>query len=248
MFHEYLYKPLFNALIFLYENVSFGDMGIAIILLTIFVRVILFPIFYKSIKNQTLMQKLQPALQKIQHDHKHDKEKQARATMELYKQHKVNPFSSIFLLLAQLPVLFALLQVFNNFYKLPLEELVKDLYGFLSRPEIINFQFLNLIDLKSSSMLIVVLAAIAQYFQGKLALPKQNKDEKNGALSANLTKQMVFIGPLISLMILWSLPAAIGIYWLTSSIFSVVQQIYINKKIAKEEESDPLLKQAGIKY
>ncbi|MDD5547923.1 MAG: YidC/Oxa1 family membrane protein insertase [Candidatus Pacebacteria bacterium] len=226
MFHEFLYKPLLNILIALYNSVSFGDMGIAIILLTIIVRLILAPLFYKSMKNQMIMQKLQPALQKIQHDHKHDKEKQAQATMELYKQHKVNPFSGIFMLLLQLPILYALLQLFRNFSNLSFS----DLYGFLSAPAFINPKFLGLIDLGSSSMIIVVLAAIAQYFQGKLALPGIEKG-KVLSTTEQISRQMVMVGPVITVIFLLKLPSAIGLYWLTTTIFSIVQQIYVNKKI-----------------
>src|SRR3989344_8721224 len=111
-FNIILYQPLFNALVSLYNTVAFQDLGVAIILLTFVVRVILYPLFYHSFKNQTLMQKIHPEIQKIQHNHKGNREKQAQALMELYKQHKVNPFSGFFLILVQLPVLIVLYQLF----------------------------------------------------------------------------------------------------------------------------------------
>ena len=91
LFNTFLYYPLLNALILVYNYATFGDLGVAIIILTVLIRIVLFPLFYKSFEHQTIMQKLQPALQQIQHEHKEDKEKQALKMMELYKEHKVNP-------------------------------------------------------------------------------------------------------------------------------------------------------------
>ena len=93
LFHTILYQPLFNALIFLYQYLSFHDLGIAIILLTIVIRLVLFPLFYKGAKDQAILQRLAPKIKEIQTNHKNDKQKQAKAMMDLYRQHKVNPFS-----------------------------------------------------------------------------------------------------------------------------------------------------------
>lgn len=227
LFNEILYRPLFNALIFLYQYVSFGDLGVAIILLTIIVRFILFPLFYKSFKNQTLLQKLQPEIQKIQHDHKDNREKQAQAMLELYRHHKVNPFSGFLLIFIQLPILIALYKVFlNGFAELD----PASLYSFISVPVDINSSFLGLLDLGKRSIFIVVLAAVLQYVQGKLSLPKKKEGEEVSK-AAQIGRQMVFIGPILTIMVLTALPAAVGLYWLTTSAFSIVQQIIINRKI-----------------
>ncbi|TSC95813.1 MAG: preprotein translocase subunit YidC [Parcubacteria group bacterium Athens0714_26] len=225
MWQSFLYF-LFNILIFLYQTIAFSDLGVAIILLTILIRLALVPLFYKGAKSQMIMQKIQPKLQQIQHDHKDNKEKQAQAMMELYKQHKVNPFSGILLLFAQLPVFIALYSLFINFSKFSLD----NLYGFVSRPDHLQLLSFDLIDLRNSNIIIVGLAALAQYFQGYLTLPK-SEPGKPVSGAEKIGKQMVFMGPIITLVILWKLPAAIGIYWLTNSIFSVAQQIYINKKV-----------------
>jgi len=230
LFHIILYQPLFNALIFLYNTITFHDLGIAIILLTILVRLILYPVFYKSIKNQTLMQKLQPEIQKIQHDHKDNKEKQAQALMALYRQHKVNPFAGFFLLFIQLPILIALYRVFLNGFK---PEDFSNLYNFIHAPEAINHLFLGLIDLKNRSILMVGLAAIAQYLQSRLTLPKRlEKDQEN--VASRISRQMIYVGPLLTTLVLYPLPAAIGLYWLTTSAFSLIQQIIINKKLNQD--------------
>lgn len=231
MFHTYLYQPLFNGLIYLYNTIAFGDLGVAIILLTLAIRILLFPLFYKGFKNQTLMQQIQPEITRLQELHKHDKEKLAAAMMEVYKRHNVNPFSSIVLVLLQLPILIALYQVFLNGFG---NDALKDLYAFIANPGQLHSTFLGLIDLKEKSILLVILAAICQYEQGVLSLGGKAAAAKNEP-HQQMARTMVWIGPVLTVLVLGSLPAAVGLYWLTSSIFSIGQQWYINKGLAKKD-------------
>jgi YidC/Oxa1 family membrane protein insertase len=233
MFQTLFFDPLFNILIFLYNTVAFQDFGLSIILLTLLVRIIFAPLFYKSAKNQIVMQRLQPEIKKIQHNHKDNREKQAQVLMELYKTHNVNPFSGFLMLIVQLPVLIAIYRIFLQGFS---PEIFDHLYSFISKPDHLNALFLGLINLEKRSILIVGLAAIVQYLQGNLALPKIEKEQ---ALSAaeRISRQMVYLGPILTVVILSTLPAAIGLYWLVTSAFSVVQQIYINKRLNKKEEN-----------
>jgi YidC/Oxa1 family membrane protein insertase len=232
LFNEILYRPLLNALIFLYNTLAFADLGIAIILLTVIIRLILFPLFYKGAKDQTIIQRLTPKIKEIQKNHKEDKQKQAMAMMELYKEHKVNPFSGFLLLLIQLPVLIALYWVFLKGIS---EQSLAILYSFVSRPAVLEHYFLGLIDLSAKNIIVVVAAALVQYFQGKLSLPKNNKPIKDLSPAERIGRQMVFIGPVLTLVILYNLPSAVGLYWLTTSLFSLIQQIVINKRIKNNE-------------
>src|SRR3989344_7779658 len=106
------YQPLYNALVFLVSIIPGGNMGVAIILLTVLVRFVLFPISHKSIVSQSKMRAIAPALEKLKETHKEDKQEQARKTMELYRSHGINPFSGIILLIIQLPIILALYNVF----------------------------------------------------------------------------------------------------------------------------------------
>ncbi|MEK7086984.1 MAG: YidC/Oxa1 family membrane protein insertase, partial [Patescibacteria group bacterium] len=92
LFNAVFYQPILSVLIFIYNNLAFHDLGLAIIFLTILVRIVLFPLFYKGAKDQALIQRLQPHIKKIQLDHKVDKAKQAQELMALYKEHRFNPF------------------------------------------------------------------------------------------------------------------------------------------------------------
>ena len=229
LFNTYLYQPLYNALIFLYDKASLGDLGIAIILLTVIVRVVLYPFFYKGAKDQAIMQKIAPKLKEIQVKHKQDKQKQVEETMAIYKEHKVNPFSAFFLLLVvQLPILIAMFKVFRTGLKTMPQEL---LYSFVPHVTSVNYTFLGAIDLEKPSMLLIVLTAIAQFYQSKLALPKSNKAFKDMEMAEMMGRQMMFMGPILTIVVLFNLPSAIALYWLTTTLFSAVQQVIINKKI-----------------
>ena len=229
LFNELLYRPFLNLLIFLYQTVAFNDLGVAIVLLTIIVRFLLFPLFYKSLKNQTLLMKIQPHVKKIQEDHKNNREHQAKALMDLYKTHKVNPFTGIFLMLVQLPILIGLYQVFLHGFSDA--GLLADVYPFITAPEHFNTFSFGLIDLQKRHILVTLLAAFAQYLQIRLAQSRKVVGDQGKNPMASANKVMVFVGPLITIWILSFLPSAIGVYWLTTTVFSGVQQLLVNKRI-----------------
>ncbi|MEI6479546.1 MAG: YidC/Oxa1 family membrane protein insertase [bacterium] len=220
LFHTYLYLPTVAALSFIYNTIAFHDLGFAIIFLTIFVRVVLFPVFYKGAKDQALMQRIQPHIKKIQLDHKDDKERQAQEMLSLYKKYKLNPFSGILLLILQLPVFIVLFQVFSK-------ELSTGIFA--------TTTFLGLIDLGTKGYLMPIVAGIAQYIQTKLMMGAQ-KDTTSDNPMAGMAKTMSVIGPAFTLLILINLPTALSVYWTVSGIFSIFQQMYINKRLPKFED------------
>jgi YidC/Oxa1 family membrane protein insertase len=236
IFNEILYRPLLN-LLFLIYNSTVADLGIAIIILTIVIRLVLLPLFYKSAKDQTIIQKITPRIKELQRIHKENKEKQVEEIMKVYKEHKVNPFSGFLLLLVQLPILIALYQVFLRGFS---KNILSQLYSFVPAPALIHTMFLGVIDLNMRNVWIVVLAGIFQYLQTKLmmtaAKTKVGEPDKTADMAAKMQKNLMVMGPLLTVLILYSLPAAVGIYWLTTSVFSVIQQVVINKKIAKNEQ------------
>lgn len=227
LFNTFFYEPILAVLIFIYENVAFHDLGLAIIILTVVVRIVLFPLFYKGAKDQAVMQRLQPHIKKIQLDHKDNRERQAQELLALYRQHKLNPFSGFILLIVQLPVLIALYQVFIT--------------G-LTNSAFDNLNFLGLINLGEKNLGLVIFAALLQYFQTKLAMPP------GGGNAAG--KVMLWLGPILTIVILANLPSALGLYWAVSVVFSLGQQIFINKKLppfSPEEhgKSSPTIKNAA---
>lgn len=232
LYQAIFYRPILNVLIYFYETIALKDFGFAIILVTILIRLILFPLFHKSAKQQMVMQRIQPRIKKIQEVHKGDKEKQAQALMDLYKEHGVNPFSSILLLVVQLPIMIALYWVVRS--GLAPGELT-GLYSFVAQPQAINSLFVGLIDLARPSVVLILLAALAQYFQARLAIYRDPTSNAPLSSAEKMARQMVFIGPLITIFIFYSLPSAVGLYWLVTSLFSIFQQVIINGHFKKGE-------------
>ena len=225
-FYITLYQPLFNALVLLYEHVSGQDFGVAIIILTIIIRVILYPISVKAINSQKNLQKLQPKIEEIQKKYKDDKEKQAKETLGLYKREKINPFSGLLLSLIQIPILIALYKVFWDGLN-PSE--LANLYQFVSNPGHLDPLFIKVIDLSKPNIIMAVLAGAAQYFQSKMLLPKitPKKQGKQADFSRMMQNQMVYFLPVFTVIILLGLPSALGLYWAASGLFSIAQQYFI---------------------
>ena len=233
-FRAIVYQPLFNGLVLLYEHVSFEDLGLAIIFLTIAVRVVLFPLFHKTAKHQKISQELQPKVKEIRKKYKDDKEAQTKALMDLYKDNQIHPLTPILLLILQMPVLFSLYRIFINGFS---NGALDMLYSFVPAPEHINQTLLGIVTLSEVSIPLVIAAAIAQYIQGVLVSSKSRsqKGAANGQ-AQKMAKLGIFMGPAMALIILLRFPAAVALYWLTSTIFSIIQQIIINHSMSKEKE------------
>jgi len=238
IFDTFLYQPLLNILILIYQYASFSDFGVAIIILTILIRLILMPFLQISLKQQMVIGKLQPEIKKIQQKHKNDKEKQSRELLNLYSKNKINPFSGLFFLIIQIPILIALYYVLLDGLNGGIDS-GTEFYSFISPPEEINYYFLGLIDLREKSFVLALGAAIVQYFQSKLqlawqVLPAVGEKKQEDTLAKKMIQMsqvMVWAGPILTFMALWSwnLPAAIALYWLVSTLFSFGQQLIIHQ-------------------
>src|SRR3989344_2290766 len=112
VFHAVLLDPFYNALVLILSYVPYADIGIAIILLTVAVRLLFLPVFSKTIKTQIVMKRLEPELAQIKETYKKDPTEQAKRVMALYKDNKVSPFASLFVALIQIPIFLALYFVF----------------------------------------------------------------------------------------------------------------------------------------
>jgi YidC/Oxa1 family membrane protein insertase len=235
-FYIILYQPLFNCLVALYNYVPGHDFGIAIILLTLIIRIILYPLSVKAVKSQRGLQKLQPRIQEVQKKNKDNKEKQAKEILDLYKTEKINPFSGLFLAIIQLPILIALYRVFWDGLN---PKQLSALYSFVANPGHISALFLNIINLSKPNLGFAVIAGLVQYFQTKMLLPqgtpKSAEQSKQADFSQIMQKQMVYFFPAFTVIILLGLPSALGLYWIATGLFSIIQQYIIFKKEGKPE-------------
>jgi len=254
LFNAFIYKPLYNLLILIYNVVPFHDFGIAIIIVTVIIKLALFPLSRKQIESQRKMQILQPKIKEIQKKYKSDKEKQSRAMMELYKTHKANPLSGCLPLVFQLVFLIAIYRVFFNISTTGLRVDCANLYPFIANPGKINQYFLGIVDLSRAinlgnltlasipHIVLVILAAAAQYIQTKMLMAKQpaatkTKDKSEPDLATAMTQQMLYLGPLLTLFIGFKFPAGLALYWLVSTGFMIAQQYMLDKKEKSAESA-----------
>ncbi len=223
-----LYKPLVNALAFLVSVVPGGDIGIAVIVLTILVKFLLLPLSQHQLRNQMAMNILAPELEKIKKSGD-NKEEQARKTFELYKKHKTNPFSGC---LAVIPTLLVIIALYTVFIK---ELNFSDgiLYSFVGIPEKINMLFLGLVDLSKASLVLAVLAGLSQYAQAYFMPQPPKSSSKNDSFQASFSKsmnvQMKYIFPFIIAFIAYKYLGVVALYLITSNLFTVGQQIFVEK-------------------
>ena len=244
VYTEFLWRPLFNLLVSLTSLVPGNNMGVAIILVTLVVRLILLPLSLhqarQTQKNQGKMAGLQKEIKKLQEKYKDDKQKKAQATMALYRKEGVNPASGCLPLLIQLPILIALYRVF-------LTEIGPDsyqfLYSFVSAPETINLMFLG-INLTATSVRLAVLAGVMQFIQVRFfspspaASPQAMGNEDSAKMMASMQKNMAYIFPAMTIFISLQLPSALALYWVVSILFAVIQQ-YILKKTMHLSSNPP---------
>lgn len=230
MFKEFfkavLYKPLFNLLVFFAWLVPGHSIGWAIILLTLLIRGALWKSSVKALHTPLQMRHHQEELQTLQKKHKGDRQALAHAQMAFYKEKGINPLGGCLPLLIQLPILIILYQVFIT----GLNQVRPDLiYSFTPHLDTINSRFLG-IDLAKPDPLFIlpILAAVAQFAQGYYMM-KANSTAATDPTMAAMNKQMTYLFPFFTFFIAYKLPAGLALYWVTTTLFSLAQQVYVTK-------------------
>lgn len=240
LFHAVLYQPIFNLFVGLYNILPGHDLGVVIFVLTVLIRLALYPLTTSSIKAQKSMQELQPKMEAIKKEFPNDKQKQAEATMELYKTHKVNPMTSCLPMLVQLPLLIALFWVLRD--GLASQNLGANLYSFVHNPGTLNSLSFGSFDLAKPSIVLSVLAGLAQFFQAKTLSRKKAPKEvgavaKDEDMTAMMNKQMLYVMPVMTVLIGIKFPAGLTLYWFLSTALMVAQQILMFRKSDERNSS-----------
>jgi len=244
LFDTFVYNPIYNLLIFIYNVIPLHDFGVAIVLVTLLIKFLLIPVSRKQIESQKKMTELQPKIKELQNKYKDDKEKQSKALIELYKENKTNPLSGCLPMIVQLVFLIAIYRVLFNISNAGLSVNSDGLYSFIKNPGQINHLFLGIIDLSSvinlknitlaniPQIILIVLAAGSQFIQSKMMMGKQAvkiTPGKQDDFAQIMSKQMLFLGPLLTLFIGIKFPAGLSLYWLVSTVFMIVQQYLVEK-------------------
>jgi YidC/Oxa1 family membrane protein insertase len=218
LFHVFLYQPILNILILLYFYLPGQDLIWAVIILTILLKFALYPISLKTIKTQEVMSKIDPKMKEIKTRYKDDPARQSKEIMALYKEYNIKPWSSLIYPLIQLPIIIVLFRIFQDLSVLGLSS---NLYSFTPIIESANMTFLGNADLTQPSIVLAVLAGLAQYWQQKtMDTPSQSSWQKN----------MVYFFPAFTFFILTRFSAVLGVYWLVNILFTIGQQYYLKNK------------------
>lgn len=229
-------QPLYNLLVGLY-NVLWGDLGLAIIALTFIIRIVLYPLAKQALASQVAMQAIQPKMKELQERHKGDREALARATMQLYREQKVNPLSSCFPVLIQLPFLLGIYYALQAAVK---GESFHLLYPFVEHPGKLHDLAFGFLPIGTPSIVLAVVAGAAQYWVTRMLMAQRpppvaakagGKDED---MMAMVNKQMLYMMPIMTVVIGATLPAGLTLYWFIATVFQGVQQKMMFKKQRSE--------------
>ena len=236
IWHTVFFDPIYNTLIFFIDVIPGGDVGLAIIVAVIVVKLVLFPISIKAVQTQKVMKEIQPKIAELKEKHKDNKEAQAKAMMEVYKEHEMNPFSSIFIILLQIPIIIALYFSVYSGGGVALPEINTDLlYSFISVPTEVSMNFIGLVDITGRSIFLALMAGITQYIHVNFVMPQPTKPKEGEKLDFqtelmnNMQTQMKYVMPVLITGIAYFISAAIAIYFVVSNIFSIIQELYVRR-------------------
>jgi len=271
MFTTIIVQPIFNLLVLIYALIPGHNFGLAIIIFTIIIRMLLWPLVKKQLHHAKAIRQLQPELKKIKAAAKGDRRRESQLTMELYKERQVNPLASLGIVLVQVPILIG-------------EELVSFTYPFILdlswmqtlAKDISQFDntLFGLVDLSRTAvgqagiylpaLLIAAAASITQFFQSRQLMPK-SEDSRNlrsilrdagkgqqadqQEVSAAVGRSMLYLIPGFVFLVSISLAAALPLYWLTSSLIALWQQSRILKEDVVEAEAvtdKPMAKEEAV--
>lgn len=233
-FRTVLYQPLFNLFIFLVALMPNHNVGLAIIVLTVLTRMILLPLKKKSIESQLKQRELQPELKRLTTQYKDDRAGLSAAQMQLYKDKGINPASGCLPTLIQLPILIVLYYVFRSGLGTTDYHL---LYPFVKAPETIQTSFLWFQDLtnQDKTMALPILAGVAQFFFSRSMMASLPASDDKNDVAAIMSKQMMYLAPIMTIVIARQFPAGLSLYWFVASLVDWGQQVYLTKRLQTQK-------------
>lgn len=236
IWHTVFFDPIYNTLIFFVDTVRGGDVGIAIIATVIVVKTILLPLSIKAAKTQRIMRELEPKLKELKEKYKDDRQKQAQEMMQLYRDYKLNPFASIFLMFLQIPIILALYFAVYSGGGIALPDVNTNLlYSFIAAPSAVTMNFLGIIDITGRSIVLAIGAGITQFIFTSMTLPKlAERDADAGPnfkedFMRNMHVQMKYVMPVIIAVVAYTISAAIALYFVVSNVVGIAQEFYVKR-------------------
>ncbi len=236
MFSAIFYNPLYNAVVAITDIVPAHNLALAIVIFTIIIKFILFPLSKRAVVTQMKMKLVEPEMAAIKAKYKGDRKMEAEKTLELYRQNKLNPFSTIFLALLQIPIFIALALMFSkNAFSVINPDL---LYSFVQFPPYVD-QTLFSLNISERSVLLGAIAGILQFIQIQYSLPAYKKPEKGTApsfkddLAKSMNVQMRYVLPVIVFVTSLGFTASLSLYWIVSTLFTICQELYFRRTVKK---------------
>lgn len=236
IWHTFFFDPVYNSLVFFIDVIPGGDVGLAIIATVVLVKTILLPLSIKAVKTQKVMREIEPKLKEIKDKYKDDKQQQAQAMMDVYKDAGMNPFASILLIFIQIPIIISLYFSVYSGGGVALPEINTDLlYSFIEAPTIITMNFLGMIDITGRSALLAIGAGVTQFIHVNLTLPKLAPKEVGAEpnfkddFMRNMQTQMKYVMPVLIGVIAYTISAAIALYFLVSNLITIAQEYFVRR-------------------
>ena len=199
--------------------IGFPSYALAIILISILLKLVLYPLMQKQMKSTMNMQEVQPKLEYVQKKYKNNPEKMNEEVMKLYKEYDINPMAGCLPLLIQMPILIGLFMALRQYNFDPIEHAT-----FFWVPNLGQADPLHILP---------VLVALTMYAQQKVTMSASGGNEQ----TAQMMKTMLYMMPAMMLFVCWSMPAGLCLYWAFFSVLSIIQQYFMNKQKKKEMEA-----------
>lgn len=252
LFNTVIYEPLFNALMWLHNTLPGSDMGFAIIILTVTIKLLLWRPTYSSIKAQRELQEIQPKLDALRKKYKDNKEKLSQEMVKFYREHRVNPFSSCLPLLIQLPILLGLYRVFFAGIQPDVEtgmlvqEQLDHLYPALRsiyETAQVTPTFLGFLDLaQNHNIILALLAGGLQFWQSRMLIARRQPSvpgAQDENMAAQVSRSTAYLFPVITAYFSYAFPAGLALYWVVSTLFTIGQQYLIFARLDGEKDNRP---------
>lgn len=217
-----IYVPFVNILVWLVNVLPGHSLALSITVFTLLLRFILLVPSRKALESQKKLQALQPEIDRLRVEYKDDQAEQGKALMDLYKKNEINPLGSCLPLLIQLPIFIVLYRVLQEGFA---GEALNVLYPFVARPEIINTSLFGInLAAPDQTFVLPILAAGFQLIQTMATMAAGRKKGQKIPGQA-----MFYLFPIMTFGIARQVNAGAALYWVVTTIFGVVQQIYVNR-------------------
>jgi len=235
IWHTFFFDPVYNSLVFFIDVLPGGDVGLAIVCTVVFIKIVILPLSIKVTRMQAIMRELEPRMKAIKADIT-DRQEQAQAMLELYREKNINPFASIFLLFLQFPIIIALYFAVINGGGVALPEINIDLlYSFIPAPETVSMLMFGVFDIAAKSLPLALVAGLTQFLHVNLSMPAMAPKAADAVPSMkddfqrSMQMQMKYVMPVIIVFVAYTFSAAIALYFTVSNIMAILQELVVKK-------------------